>query len=57
MKLQQLYIYAYLFGLFWLLGWELSAFVIGRRDLTISDMTWHLEGPGGRSPATSSPCR
>ena len=46
MKLQQLYIYAYLFGALWLLGWELSAFVIGRPDLTISDMTWHLEGPG-----------
>lgn len=46
MTLQKLYIIAYLFGALWLLGWEISAFIIRRTDLTISDFTWHLEGGG-----------
>lgn len=41
-----LYISAYLAGVGWLLGWELSAFIIHRHDLTISDFTWQLEGIG-----------
>ena len=41
-----LYIGAYLAGVAWLLGWEISAVAIGRHDLTISDMTWAVEGPG-----------
>lgn len=44
--LERIYISAYLFGAAWLLGWELSAFAIHRHDLTISDFTWTLEGPG-----------
>lgn len=46
MNLQKVYIVAYLIGAAWLLGWEISAFVIGRHDLTISDFTWQLEGVG-----------
>lgn len=46
MTLQKLYIIAYLLGAAWLLGWELSAFAIGKPSLTISDMTWQLEGAG-----------
>ncbi len=46
MSLQKVYILAYLGGAAWLLGWEASAFFIGRHDLTISDFTWQLEGPG-----------
>lgn len=41
-----LYMSAYLIGVAWLLGWEISAFVIRRSDLTISDFTWRLEGVG-----------
>jgi len=41
-----LYISVYLAGVAWLLGWEISALAIGRHDLTISDFTWTLEGPG-----------
>lgn len=44
--MQKLYMLAYLGGVAWLLGWELSAFAIGRTDLTISDFTWQLEGIG-----------
>lgn len=44
--MERLYVCAYLAGAAWLLGWEISAFAIGRPSLTISDMTWHLEGPG-----------
>ena len=44
--MQRLYIAAYLSGVAWLLGWEVSAFIIRRHDLTISDFTWTLEGPG-----------
>ena len=40
------YMSAYLAGVAWLLGWEFSAFAIRRPDLTISDFTWTLEGPG-----------
>jgi|HubBroStandDraft_2_1064218.scaffolds.fasta_scaffold268340_3 hypothetical protein len=46
MTLQKIYITAYLLGVAWLLGWEISAFVIRRHDLTISDFTWQLEGAG-----------
>lgn len=46
MNLQKVYIVAYLIGAAWLLGWEISAFAIGRHDLTISDFTWQLEGVG-----------
>lgn len=46
MTLQKVFIIAYLIGAAWLLGWETAAFVIGRHDLTISDFTWQLEGPG-----------
>lgn len=44
--LQRVYLIAYLAGVAWLLGWEISAFVIRRHDLTISDFTWRLEGVG-----------
>lgn len=37
---------AYLAGAAWLLGWEITALAIHRSDLTISDFTWQLEGPG-----------
>lgn len=46
MTLKLAYLAAYLFGVAWLLGWEISAFAIGRTDLTISDFTWNLEGAG-----------
>lgn len=46
MRLSVLYMSAYLFGIAWLLGWEISAFAIKRTDLTISDFTWRLEGIG-----------
>ena len=46
MNLEKTYILAYVLGAAWLLGWELSAFAIGRHDLTISDFTWQLEGAG-----------
>ena len=42
----RLYISAYLVGVAWLLGWELSAIAQRRDDLTISDFTWRLEGAG-----------
>jgi len=45
-NLQRVFIIAYLAGVAWLLGWELTAFAIGRHDLTISDFTWRLEGVG-----------
>lgn len=44
MKGQALYIVAYLAGVAWLLGWEVSAFLRHRADLTISDFTWTLRG-------------
>lgn len=46
MTSQKLFLVAYFFGAAWLLGWEFAAFAIGRRDLTISDFTWALEGAG-----------
>ena len=46
MNLEKLYVIAYLAGAAWLIGWEISAFAIGRANLTISDMTWTLEGTG-----------
>lgn len=46
MNLRELYAGAYIAGVLWLAGWELSAFAIGRHDLTISDMTWDFEGNG-----------
>lgn len=42
----RLFMSAYLAGAAWLLGWEITALVIGRNDLTISDFTWQLEGAG-----------
>lgn len=41
---QGLYISAYLAGVLWLLGWEASALIRRRADLTISDFTWTLRG-------------
>lgn len=41
---QALYIVAYLAGVLWLLGWEASALIRRRADLTISDFTWTLRG-------------
>jgi branched-subunit amino acid ABC-type transport system permease component len=46
MDAQKLFLGAYVGGAAWLLGWEIAAFGIGRRDLTISDFTWRLEGAG-----------
>jgi hypothetical protein len=46
MSLKELFLSAYLAGAAWLLGWEVTAFFIGRPDLTISDFTWQLEGIG-----------
>lgn len=44
--MKTVYVVAYLAGFMWLAGWELSAFVIRRTDLTISDLTWSWEGIG-----------
>jgi hypothetical protein len=44
--MERLYMGAYLAGAAWLLGWEVSALVRHRPDLTISDFTWRLEGAG-----------
>ena len=39
------YVIAYLAGIVWLAGWELSAFFVNTR-YTLSDLTWAWEGAG-----------
>lgn len=36
---------AYLFGIAWLLGWEIAAFAVNPR-YTISELWWTVEGHG-----------
>ena len=43
--MKTLYVSAYLAGILWLGGWELSAFAVNTQ-YTLSDLTWQWEGAG-----------
>lgn len=45
MSLHVLFASAYLFGVAWLLGWEIAAFIVNPR-YTLSDLWWAVEGAG-----------